>query len=136
MAAAGGLVTIKSHVGPKETMDRLVEAVSAQGMAMLARFDHARAAASVGFQIRPMEIAVFSYPEVGAPLIQDVPTLGIDLPLKALVWEDEDGTTWLSYNEPHWLAVRHQAIKGHEAVLGAMGTALAAVAAKATGAKA
>jgi uncharacterized protein (DUF302 family) len=118
-----------------ETTDRLVAAVASHNMAVVARIDHAKAAAGAGLKLRPTEVVIFGNPGVGTVVMQDVPTIGIDLPLKALVWEDEDGATWLSYNEPHWLAVRHEAIRGHQAVLAAMATGLAAVAAEATGAK-
>ncbi len=131
--AVGGLVTLESRFGPKETMDRLIAGVEAHGMAVVARFDHAKAAEGAGLELRPTEVVVFGNPRVGTALMRAVQTIGVDLPLKALVWEDAEGTTWLSYNEPHWLAVRHQAVEGQEAVLGAMATALAAVAAAATG---
>ena len=130
--AAGGLVTIESRFGPQETLDRLVAAVEARGMAVLARIDHAKAAAAAGLKLRPTEVLVFGNPKAGTPLMQTVQTVGIDLPLKALVWQDEDGGTWLSYNEPRWLAARHD-LEGRDAVLAAMATALAAVAAEAAG---
>jgi uncharacterized protein (DUF302 family) len=101
---------------------------------VLARIDHAQAAVRAGLELRPTEVVVFGNPKAGTPLMQSVQTIGIDLPLKALVWQDEDGTTWLSYNEPHWLAVRHEVVEGFEGILATMATALAAVAAKATGA--
>ena len=131
--AAGGLVTIESRFGPNETMDRLAAAVGARGMAVLGRIDHARAAAEVGLDLRPTEVLAFGNPKAGTPLMQDVQTIGIDLPLKALVWQDESGKTRISWNEPHWLAVRHGVVKGHEATLAAMAAALAAVAAEAAG---
>ena len=131
--AAGGLVTIESRFGPEETMDKLAAAVAAHGMAVLARIDHASAAVEAGLELRPTEVLVFGNPKAGTPLMQDVQTIGIDLPLKALVWQDARGATWLSYNEPHWLAVRHEDVKGHEATLGAMANALHAVAAEAAG---
>jgi uncharacterized protein (DUF302 family) len=130
--AAGGLVTIESRFDPESTIDRLVAAVTARGMAVLARIDHARAAGEAGLELRPTEVLVFGNPKAGTPLMQAVQTIGIDLPLKALVWEDEGGVTRLSYNEPRWLAARHD-VKGHEAVLAAMANALAAVAAEAAG---
>jgi uncharacterized protein (DUF302 family) len=113
-------------------MDRLTAAVTARGMPVLARIDHARAAAEVGLELRPTEVVLFGNPKAGTPLMQAVQTMGIDLPLKALVWQDEEGQTWLSYNEPIWLAVRHDAVTGKQATIGAMATALAAVANEAT----
>ncbi len=131
--AASGLVTIESRFDPQATMDRLVAAVTARGMAVLARIDHAKAAAEAGLALRPTEVLVFGNPKAGTPLMQAVQTIGIDLPLKALVWKDGEGVTRLSYNEPLWLAARHDDVKGHEAVLAAMTSALASVAAEAAG---
>jgi uncharacterized protein (DUF302 family) len=113
-------------------MDRLVAAVTARGMAVLARIDHAGAAAKVGMELRPTEVLIFGNPKAGTPLMQKAQTLGIDLPLKTLVWEDERGKTWLGYNDPVWLAARHGADAGAEKILGAMTDVLAAVAEEAT----
>ena len=128
-----GLVSRASGFGPKETMERLAAAVSARGMTILARIDHAAAAADVGMKLRPTEVLVFGNPKAGTPLMQAAPTLGIDLPLKVLVWQSEDGQTWLAYNEPGWLAARHGAIAGTSKPIEAMAEALAAVAAEASG---
>jgi uncharacterized protein (DUF302 family) len=113
-------------------MERFVAAVKARGAAILARVDHAAAAASVGMPLRPTEVVLFGNPRAGTPLMQSVETMGIDLPLKALVWEDEAGRTWLSINDPVWLARRHGAEIGNEAVLSAMNEFLAAVTREAT----
>ncbi len=129
-----GLTICPSRFGPKETLDRLVAAVTGRGMAILARIDHAGAAAKVGMDLRPTEVVLFGNPRGGTPLMQAVQTMGIDLPLKALVWQDETGKTWLGYNDPNWLARRHGALVGTERPLGAMTEALAAVAKEATGA--
>lgn len=128
-----GLTSRRSIHGPKETMERLVAAVSKRGMSVLARIDHGAAAASVGLVLRPTEVLIFGNPRAGTPLMQAVQTMGIDLPLKALVWQDGEGTTWLSYNDPDWLAERHGAGEG-AANLAAMIAALAAVANEATAA--
>jgi len=127
-----GMTVCASGFGPRETMDRLVAAVTARGMAVLARIDHAGAAAKVGMELRPTEVLIFGNPKAGTPLMQKAQTLGIDLPLKALVWEDERGKTWLGYNDPVWLAARHGADAGAEKILGAMTDVLAAVAEEAT----
>jgi uncharacterized protein (DUF302 family) len=129
-----GLITLPSKYAPKETMDRLVAAVTARGMAVLARLDHAAAAHAVGLELRPTEVVLFGNPRAGTPLMQAVQTIGIDLPLKALVWQDADQKTWLSYNDPHGLADRHE-VHGTDAVLTAMTSGLAAVATEATGAE-
>ena len=88
-----GLTICPSGFGPKETMDRLVAAVTGRGMVILARIDHAAAAAKVGMELRPTEVVLFGNPRGGTPLMQAVQTMGIDLPLKALVWQDEAGRT-------------------------------------------
>src|SRR5262245_20005980 len=128
-----GLTTRPSTHRPKETMDRLTAAVTSRGMAVLARIDHAAAAAAVGLELRPTEVLIFGNPRAGTPLMQAVQTLGIDLPLKALVWQDDAGKTWLGYNDPSWLPRRHGAEAGAARILEAMTAALEAVAKEATG---
>ncbi len=127
-----GLTICSSNYGPQETMDRLAAAITEHGMAILARIDHASAAAEVGLELRPTEVLLFGNARAGTPLMQAVQTIGIDLPLKALVWRDQEGRTWLAYNDPSWLAKRHGADTGTERVLTAMTKALATVARQAT----
>ncbi len=127
-----GLITCLSHHGAKETADRLAAAVTARGLTILARIDHAAAAAQVGLTLRPTEVLIFGNPQAGTPLMQVAQTIGIDLPLKALVWQDETGQTWLSYNDPKWLAQRHGADAGTQNVQDAMSAGLAALAKEAT----
>jgi uncharacterized protein (DUF302 family) len=127
-----GLITCLSSYGPKETMERLAAAVTSRGMVILARIDHAAAAATVGMALRPTEVLIFGNPRAGTPLMQAAQTIGIDLPLKALVWQDDQGKTWLAYNDPQWLAARHGAGAGADRALAAMAEALAAVAKEAT----
>jgi uncharacterized protein (DUF302 family) len=127
-----GLVTVSSRHSPEETMDRLITAVTSHGAAVLARVDHAKAAASIGLSLRPTEVVLFGNPRAGTPLMQKVQTLGIDLPLKALVWQDESAVTQVSYNDPEWLAARHGAVAGSEAQIEAMRQFLAAAAKEAT----
>ncbi|MBV9392111.1 MAG: DUF302 domain-containing protein [Verrucomicrobia bacterium] len=102
-----GLKTIASSFGPKETMARLESEISAKGMKVFARIDHAAAAADVGLDLRPTDLVVFGNARTGTPLMQAWQKIGIDLPLKALVWQDAAGKTWLTYNEPKWIAQRH-----------------------------
>jgi uncharacterized protein (DUF302 family) len=125
-----GLTTIPSRFGPKETMDRLVAEISAKGMSVFARIDHAAGAAQVGLTLRPAELIIFGNARGGTPLMQSAQTVGIDLPLKALVWQDAAGKTWLSYNEPSWIARRH-GVRNAEQVVSKMGAALSAMARKA-----
>jgi len=129
-----GLTICPSGFGPKETMDRLAVAVAGRGMTVFARIDHAAGAASVGMALQPMELLIFGNPRAGTLLMQTVPTLGIALPLKALVWGDETSRTWLAYDDPRWLARRHGAnVDATEAVLVAMVGMLNTVAKEATG---
>jgi uncharacterized protein (DUF302 family) len=129
---AEGLVTLVSRNGPAQTMDRLAAAIAARGAAVLARVDHAKAAAAVGLTLQPTEVVIFGNPRAGTVLMQSVQTLGIDLPLRALVWMDGSGVTHLSYNDPEWLARRHGAAAGNETTIHAMRDFLAAVAGEAT----
>jgi uncharacterized protein (DUF302 family) len=126
--AADGLTTIQSGNGPKETMDRLEVAVKAKGLTIFARIDHAAGAAEVGLSLRPTAVLIFGNAKAGTPLMQSNQTTGIDLPLKALVWQDESGKTWLSYNDPTWLAKRHGLDREVQTTLSAMAAALSAVA--------
>jgi uncharacterized protein (DUF302 family) len=130
--AAPGLTTIRSSRGPKETMDRLETEVKAKGMTVFARIDHAAEATQVGLSLRPTEVLIFGNAKAGTPLMQSVQTIGIDLPLKALVWQDASGDTWLSCNEPAWLAQRHGLGGETEAVIKMMTAALQAAAKAAT----
>ena len=130
--AADGLITLRSSYGPKETMNKLETEVKAKGLTVFARIDHAAGAAEVGLPLPPTELLIFGNAKGGTPLMQSVQTIGIDLPLKALVWQDASGTTWLSYNDPNWLAKRHGL--GHEAdaPVKAISAALGAMAKAAT----
>ena len=129
---AEGLITLPSAHGPQETMTRLEAETTARGLAVFARVDHAAGAAAVGLGLRPTELLIFGAAKGGTPLMQAEQTIGIDLPLKALVWQDASGATWLSYNDPEWLAKRHGLGAEIEAPLRAMANALGAIAAAAT----
>jgi uncharacterized protein (DUF302 family) len=102
-----GLITVRSSYGPEDTMNRLEAEVAAKGMTVFARVDHAAGAEKVGLPLRPTDLMIFGHARGGTPLMQSLQTIGIDLPLKALVWQDAMGNTWFSYNEPSWLAKRH-----------------------------
>src|SRR5882724_3540929 len=130
--AIDGLTTIRSSLGPKDTMDRLEAQVKARGMSVFARTDHTAGAASVELTLRPTEVLIFGNPIGGTPLMQAAQTIGLDLPLKALVWQDASGDSWLSYNDPVWLARRHGIGGETEMVAGKLSAALAAVALAAT----
>lgn len=125
-----GLTTIRSNFGPSETMSRIEAGINARGMTVFARIDHAAAAVEVRLTLRPTEVIIFGSPRGGTPLMQANQTIGIDLPLKALVWQDAAGDTWISYNEPDWIVKRH-GVGGADRVVSAMSSALKAIAAEA-----
>jgi uncharacterized protein (DUF302 family) len=125
--AADGLTTLRSSYGPHDTMNRLAAEVKARGMTVFARIDHAAGAAAAGLSLQPTEVLVFGNAKGGTPLMQSVQTIGIDLPLKALVWQDASGVTWLSYNDPAWLAHRHRLASETGTAIGNLSAALAAV---------
>ena len=130
--AADGLITLSSSHGPKDTMDRLAAEITARGMTVFARVDHAAGAADAGLPLRPTELLIFGNAKAGTPLMQSDQTIGIDLPLKALVWQDASGRTWLSYNDPGWLAKRHGLGAEVDPAVKVMAAALNAIATKAT----
>ena len=131
LGSKGGLITSPSSFGPKETIDRLQTEVCARGMKIFARIDHAAGAAEAGLELRPTELIIFGNARGGTPLMQAAQTVGIDLPLKMLVWQDPAHKTWLSYNEPGWIAQRHGVSESEPAVI-KMAAALSAIAKKAT----
>jgi uncharacterized protein (DUF302 family) len=130
--AIEGLTSLASSFGARETMDRLVAAAAAKGLTVFSRIDHAAGAAAVGLPLRPTELLVFGNAKGGTPLMQAAQTIGIDLPLKALVYTDAAGKTWLAYNDPAWLAKRHGLGPEGEPTVKALTAALAALAAAAT----
>lgn len=107
--AADGLVRVESPHSPKVTMDRLESLLKQKGMTIFARIDHAAGGAKVGQSLRPTEVLIFGNPKGGTPFMICEQTVGIDLPLKALVWQDAQGKVWLGYNDPEYLARRHGA---------------------------
>jgi uncharacterized protein (DUF302 family) len=131
--AADGLISVRSSYGPKDTMDRLEAEVKAKGLTIFAHVDHAAGAAAVGLPLRPTDLLIFGNAKGGTPLMQSVQTIGVDLPLKILVWQDAAGQTWLSYNDPHWLAKRHALGSEAETAVNGLAAALAALAKAATG---
>jgi uncharacterized protein (DUF302 family) len=102
-----GMVHLSSVHSVAETMARLEALLKARGVAIFARIDHSGEAAKVGLEMRPTEVLVFGNPKAGTPLMVACPTVAIDLPLKALVWEDAEGKVSLSYNSPEYLRQRH-----------------------------
>ena len=131
--AVEGLTSLPSVFGAKETMDRLEAGIKSAGMTVFARIDHAVGAEQVGMHLRPTEVLIFGNAKGGTPLMQAVQSSGIDLPLKALAWEDADGKTWLSFNQPEWLAKRHGLGAGTQPAVDVLAQALLALARKAAG---
>jgi len=114
--AAHGLITLKSAHSVEETTDRLQKALTAKGMTIFARINHTQGAQNVSMSLRPTQLLIFGNPKVGTPLMQCAQSVAIDLPQKALIYEDESGEVWLSYNDPNYLAQRHN-IQGCNTVL-------------------
>ena len=107
--AADGLIAVKSPHSAKDTMDKLEGIVKQRGLNVFARIDHAGGAIKIGKTLRPTELLIFGNPQGGTPLMECAQSAGIDLPLKALVWEDASAQVWLGYNDPAFLAQRHGA---------------------------
>jgi uncharacterized protein (DUF302 family) len=120
-----GLVTIASKYPVKEAIDRLEAALRAKGVAIFARIDHAAGAASVEMALRPTELLIFGNPKAGTPLMQANQTIGLDLPLKILAWQDAAGKVWLTYNDADWLARRHRLGDSAKPAVEALATVLA-----------
>tara|TARA_R110002096_G_scaffold237051_1_gene427816 strand:- start:3 stop:455 length:453 start_codon:yes stop_codon:yes gene_type:complete len=126
-----GLVSVKSAHAVKATADRLETVLQSKGMKVFQRIDHAAGAASVGNSLRPTELIIFGNPKIGSQLMLCSQSIAIDLPQKALIWEDANGQVWLSYNDPGYLTRRHKA-KGCDALVGKVSMALANFAKAAT----
>ena len=107
--AADGLIAVQSPYSVKETIDRFETAAKSRGLYIFLRLDHAQGAKKVGKDLRSTELLVFGNPQGGTPLMECAQTAGIDLPLKALAWQDATGQVWLGYNDPKYLASRHGA---------------------------
>lgn len=106
--AAEGLIALKSPHSASDTMNRFEEIVTSKGLTVFARIDHSAGAAKIDKTLRPTEVLIFGNPQGGTPFMECAQTVGIDLPLKVLVWEDAEGQVWLGYNDPAYLAERHE----------------------------
>jgi uncharacterized protein (DUF302 family) len=131
-----GFIAQQSASDPRQTAERLEAALNARGLTLFARIDHAAGAVAIGQALRPTEVFIFGNARGGTPLMQEAQTIGIDLPLKALIWQDAAGATWLGYNDPAWLAERHRIGAAAEPAVAAMTGMLAAIARMATAAPA
>ncbi len=128
-----GLVTLVSAHSVTETIDRLAAAVTARGLTVFVRVDHGANAVEVGMPLRATQLLVFGNPRAGTPLMQDRQLVGLDLPLRALAWEDGDGTVRLTYPDAHGLARRYGLGPASAAAVDAIASGLVVVAAEATG---
>jgi uncharacterized protein (DUF302 family) len=106
-AAGDGLISVKSSHDVKATADRLENILKQKGMNVFIRINHAAGARKVGKNLLPTELVVFGNPKVGTPLMQCNQSVAIDLPQKALIWQDDQGQVWLTYNDPDYLSQRH-----------------------------
>ncbi len=102
-----GLIHLASQHSVEEAMQRLEALLKERGISIFARVDHSGEAAKVGLAMRPTKLLIFGSPKAGTPLMQAAPSVAIDLPLKALFWEDAEGKVWLTYNDPAYLQQRH-----------------------------
>jgi uncharacterized protein (DUF302 family) len=134
-ASIAGLTTLQSGFSTKETMDRLESEIRGHGMEVFARIDHAAGATKAGLELLPTEVIIFGQARGGTPLMRITQTIGIDLPLKALAWEDSAGQRWLSYLEPSWIAQRHGVGADADAVVKGLDAALGFLSRKATDAQ-
>ncbi|MEM6448656.1 MAG: DUF302 domain-containing protein [Cyanobacteria bacterium P01_D01_bin.123] len=125
--AAEGLVNVQSEFDVEETANRMESILEEKGLTLFNRIKHSEAAAGVGIELRDTELIIFGNPKVGSPLMQCQQSVAIDLPQKALIWEDEEGQVWISYNEPAYLEARHD-IEGCEEVIENIGNALNGIA--------
>jgi uncharacterized protein (DUF302 family) len=130
-----GIITRQSRYAAAETSARLAAWVASNGMSVFARIDHSAGAAAVGMSLQPVEVLIFGSAKGGTPLMQADPTIGLDLPLKALIWEDGGGSTWLSYHKVSWLAKGHGLEADHRMLLEKLDSVLESAAQHACGSK-
>lgn len=127
-----GLVTIKSQHSVKVTLDRLEGLLKEKGITIVTRWSHDAGAQKAGIALRPTELLIFGNPKLGSHMFTSNQAAGIDLPMKALAWEDEKGQVWLGYNDPQYIADRH-GIKDRPEIVKKMTGALGGMTAKAAG---
>ena len=110
------VVTLPTRPSATETVERLKALLSQKKIQVFADIDHAAGAQQAGLSLRPTRLLIFGNPQAGTPLMQSRQTLGLDLPLRVLVWEDEAGKVWLTYHRPEFLAQRHHLLDHDETV--------------------
>ena len=124
--AADGIITVQSSSNVKTTADRMENILKEKGMTVFNRINHSEGADKVGIKLRDTELIIFGNPKVGSPLIKCQQSVALDLPQKALIWEDEKDQVWISYNAPQYLEKRHN-IVGCEQVIAKVTQALAGI---------
>lgn len=129
--AGEGAINVASQHSAEATMDKFEDILTSKGMTVFARINHQQGAANVGINLRATELIIFGNPKVGSPLMQCTQTIALDLPQKALVWTDEAGKVWLTYNDPEYLRSRHQ-VEGCDEVFAKVTKALAGLTKAAT----
>jgi uncharacterized protein (DUF302 family) len=107
LAKGGGIVDIPSNHSVDQTVEKLRAILEAKGVPLFALVDHSGEAEKVGMKMRPTKLLIFSSPSAGTPLMLAAPSLALDLPLKVLIREDDNGRVWVSYNSPDYLKERH-----------------------------
>jgi len=124
--AVDGMINVQSSHSVKETADRMEGVLKEKGMTVFNRIKHSEGASKVGIELRDTELVLFGNPKVGSPLMACSQSIAIDLPQKALIWEDEAQNVWISYNDPKYLEKKHNLV-GCEAVIEKVGNALAGI---------
>jgi uncharacterized protein (DUF302 family) len=122
--AVDGMINVASKHSVAQTADRLENILKSKGMKVFGRVPHSQGAKTVGVDLLPMELIIFGNPKVGSPLMKCAKSVAIDLPQKALIWQDKNNGVWISYNHPSYLKQRHN-IEGCDAVLKKVEAALA-----------
>ncbi|SDG29252.1 Uncharacterized conserved protein, DUF302 family [Limimonas halophila] len=130
-SGADGLIKVKSEHSVETTLDRLASALESKGLTVFARVDHRENAKGADLDLPATQVLIFGNPKLGTPLMQAQRSVAIDLPQKALAYQDDEGQVWLAYNDPAYLAERH-GLTTRDGVLDKIGKALKAFAAKAT----
>jgi len=102
-----GLIVKPSKFSVTETIDKLEAVLKKKGITIVTRWSHEKGAKKVGIPLRPTELLIFGNPKLGSHFFTSAQTAGIDLPMKALAWQDADGKVWLGYNDPQYIADRH-----------------------------
>lgn len=128
-----GLISVRSKYDAVETARRFRDAAEKAGLTIFSEIDHGQNAVTAGLALGPTLLLIFGNPRGGTPLMQLSRTAAIDLPFKALVWQDDDGVTWLTYNDPQWLAERHKIDSNANAAIHAIDAGMKVLSSAATG---